>query len=273
MPLLKDLDAFLLDMDGTMCVGRQSIPGAAEFVQFLRATKRRYLFFTNNPTGNAEQNSDKLCRMGIHAAPENIFTAGEATIAYIKLHTAFRRVFALATPSFEEELRQAGIEVTDAEPEAVVLAFDKTLTYAKLETACLLLRNGVPYLATNPDKVCPEIHGYIPDCGSMAALLEAATGRTPLYLGKPNPWMVRMGMSKLCAVPEETALVGDRLYTDMEMAFNAEITSILVLSGETQPGDLEDAPRRPDFVFSSVKELHHAFREEKNRQKAGQGSS
>lgn len=259
MPRLNDLDAFLLDMDGTVYLGESPVPGAAEFIQFLRATRRRYLFFTNNPSGNAEEYSDKLCRMGIHAAPDNIFTAGEATVQYIKLHTAFRRVFALATPSFEEELRQAGIEVTDAAPEAVVLAFDKTLTYAKLETACLLLRKGMPYLATNPDKVCPEKHGYIPDCGSMAALLEAATGRTPLYLGKPNPWMVRMGMSKLCAVPGETAMVGDRLYTDMEMAFNAEITSILVLSGETQPADLEHAPRRPDFVFSSVNELHQAL--------------
>ncbi|HPO12791.1 MAG TPA: HAD-IIA family hydrolase [Candidatus Hydrogenedentes bacterium] len=259
--MLNDLNAFLLDMDGTVYLGHAPIPGAAEFVQFLRATQRRYLFFTNNPSGNAEQYSDKLCRMGIHAAPDNILTAGEATVEYIRLHTTFQRVFALATPSFEDELRRAGIEVTTEAPEAVVLAFDKTLTYAKLETACLLLRKGLPYLATNPDKACPENHGYIPDCGSIAALLEASTGRTPLYLGKPNPWMVRMGMTRLCAVPGETAMVGDRLYTDMEMAFQAGIASILVLSGETQPCDLEHVPRRPDFVFPSVKELHQALGE------------
>ncbi len=257
--MLSSINAFLLDMDGTICLGSQAIDGAAAFIEYLRRTHRPYLFLTNNPTGDAATYSDKLCRMGIHAAPENVLTAGEATVQYLLTNTPYRRVCAVGTPSFESELREAGIETTDVHPEAVVLAFDRTLTYAKLERACLLLREGLPYFATNPDRVCPEDYGYIPDCGATAALLEAATGRTPLYVGKPNPAMIRMAMARLCAGPSETAMVGDRLYTDMVMASRAGVTAILVLSGESKPEDVAAAEHPPEFVFDSVKELHEAL--------------
>ncbi|HEO70724.1 MAG TPA: HAD-IIA family hydrolase [Candidatus Hydrogenedentes bacterium] len=256
---LASLRYFLLDMDGTVYLGPHPIEGAPEFIRFLGESGRRYLFFTNNPTADAEQYSVKLERMGIHADPTEVLTSGEATARYLVSETAYRRVYVLGTPSFEAELQRAGLEMEDEEPEVVVLSFDKTLTYAKLERACLLLRKGIPYVATNPDKLCPTEYGYIPDCGSMAALLEAATDRLPRFIGKPNREMVRMGLQKLGAEPERTAMVGDRLYTDMQMAYNAGITSILVLSGETTRDRLEALERRPDFVFSSVRELHSAL--------------
>lgn len=259
-PPLEDIQCFLLDMDGTVYLGPSLIPGAAEFIETLRSAGRRFLYFTNNPTATAGEYARKLAGMGIDAAPEQILTAGEATARYLADETPYRRVLALGTPSFLSELERAGILPVDEDPEAVVLAFDKTLTYAKLERACLLLREGLPYIATNPDLVCPTEYGYIPDCGAIAALLEAAANRRPKFIGKPYAEMVRMGLRKLDARPEETAMVGDRLYTDMRMAYDAGIVSILVLSGETGPSDLEGAERRPDHVFASVAELAGALR-------------
>ena len=269
---LSDLTAFLLDMDGTVYLGEKPIAGAAEFVHYLVESGRSRLFFTNNPTSDAGRYSRKLERMGIRAAPGDILTSGEATVRYLATETSFRRLFVLGTPSFEDEVRDAGLEPVEDAPDAVVLAFDKTLTYAKLERACLLLRDGVPYIATNPDKVCPTDYGYIPDCGSMAALLREATGREPRFIGKPNPEMVRMGMAKIGAVPEQTAMVGDRLYTDMQMAYNAGVTSILVLSGESTRGDVAAVDRQPDYVFESVRELHAAL-EAADRESGASGTA
>ncbi len=254
------LRAFLLDMDGTIYLGPNPIAGAAEFIQTLRETGRRFLFLTNNPVSDAAAYARKLKGMGIDAEPEDVLTAGAATVDYLVRHTPHRRVFVLGTPSFEEELRCAGIEPVQEEPTAVVLSFDKTLTYAKLEKACLLLRSGMPYFATNPDRLCPTEYGYIPDCGSMAALLESATGRLPLFIGKPSPEFARMGLERLGVAAEESAMVGDRLYTDMEMARRAGMSSILVLSGESTGQDVAGAEWKPDHVFPSVAELGRALR-------------
>ena len=256
---LTRLRHFLLDLDGTIYLGRNVIPGAVEFVQFLHDTERPHLFFTNNSSKSAREYADKLTAMGIPSTPENILSSGEATIRYLLSTTLHRRVYAIGTPSFEAELRAAGIELADSDPEAVVLAFDNTLTYAKLERACLLLRTGLPYYATNPDKVCPTEYGYIPDCGSIAALLREATGRSPEFIGKPNTAMVQIAMQKIGAAPETTAMVGDRLYTDMQMAYNAGIASILVLSGETKRVDLDATECKPGFIFDSVDDLHAAL--------------
>lgn len=249
-------------MDGTIYLGPHAIAGAREFVEYLRASGRGCLFFTNNSSASAGQYARKLASMGIQTSPSNILTSGEAMVRFLLHHTEHRRVFVLGTPSFEAEVDTAGLVRTEDDPDAVILAFDRTLTYAKLEHACLLLRAGVPYYATNPDKVCPTEYGYIPDCGSMAALLREATGRMPQFIGKPHAEMVRMGLEKLGAAADSTAMVGDRLYTDMQMAYDAGIASILVLSGETSLQDLAAANRKPDYVFASVAELQAAFEAE-----------
>lgn len=256
---LRDIRNFLLDMDGTLYLGPNLIDGAASLVAYLHESRRQYLFLTNNPTRDARLYSEKLRNLGIPAAPDEVLTAGEATVRFLWGETPFRRVYAVAPPSFEEELRRAGFTLCETDPEAVVLAFDTSLTYKKLERACLFVAAGLPYFATNPDKVCPTGYGAIPDCGAMAALIEAATSRTPRFIGKPSAAMARMAMSKLGAQPNTTAMAGDRLYTDMQMAYDTGITSVLVLSGETHAHDLNLADRRPDYVFPSVKELHQAL--------------
>lgn len=259
MRLLGEIQAFLLDMDGTLYLGPHALPGAPEFIDTLRRTGRKHVYLTNNPSADAAYYAEKLRRMGIGAAPEEVFTAGAATVLHLARHTPFRRVFALGTPSFEEELRRAGITPDAKDPEAVVLAFDKTLTYAKLERACLLLREGLPYIATNPDKVCPTEYGYIPDCGAMAALLHEAAGRMPQFIGKPSPDFARLALEWLGVEAADAAMVGDRLYTDMEMARRADMTGILVLSGETSREDLANSDFQPDYVFEGAGELAMAL--------------
>ncbi|HRK33181.1 MAG TPA: HAD-IIA family hydrolase [Candidatus Hydrogenedentes bacterium] len=256
---LSKLKHFLLDLDGTIYLGPGTIPGAPGFVQHLRDTGRRFLFFTNNSSKEAESYARKLSAMGIPCTPDEVLTSGEATIRYLLSETPLRRVYIVGTPSFEQEAREAGLHLASEDPEAVVLAFDRTLTYAKIERACLLLRAGLPFFATNPDKVCPTDYGYIPDCGAMAALLFESSGRAPTFIGKPNVAMAQMGMQKLGGSPKTTAMIGDRTYTDMQMAYNAGITSILVLSGETRREDLSAIDRMPDFVFESVQDLHAAL--------------
>ncbi|MDZ4860610.1 MAG: HAD-IIA family hydrolase [Candidatus Hydrogenedentes bacterium] len=256
---LRGVRHFLLDLDGTIYLGANLIPGAAEFIQYLRETDRKYLFFTNNSSKNAEEYAEKLARLGIPATPADILTSGEATVRYLLEQTTHRKLFVVGMPSFEEELTRAGFTLTEKGVDAVVLAFDRSLTYGKLERACLLLRENLPYFATNPDKVCPTDYGYIPDCGSIAALLHEASGRTPIYIGKPNPEMVRIGMEKLGGAIDSTAMIGDRLYTDMQMAYTAGIVSVLVLSGETKRENLGASAQQPHFVFDSVKGLRDAL--------------
>jgi HAD superfamily hydrolase (TIGR01457 family) len=258
---LTRLDTFLLDLDGTVYLGSNAIPGAAQCISYLRDAGLQLLFFTNNSTRDAALYAEKLLGLGIPAGPEEILTSGEATVRYLLTQTPYRRVYAVGTPPFERELLNAGFELDNQQPQAVVLAYDRTITYAKLETAALLLQDGLPYFATNPDWVCPTERGPIPDCGSMAALLEKATGRLPQFIGKPHRHMIDMALDKLQASPETTAMVGDRLYTDMQMAYDSGITSVLVLSGETQKADLDAADRRPDFVFASLAELHTVLRD------------
>ena len=260
MTPLTTLSAFLLDMDGTLYLGKSRLPGAEELIQTLRETGRRHLYLANSPSSDGAAYAEKLRGMGIPAEAGEVFTAGAATADHVARDLGLRRVFALGTPSFEEELRRAGVDPAAEDPEAVVLAFDKTLTYAKLERACLLLREGLPYIASNPDKVCPTDYGYIPDCGAMAALLFEATGRTPHFVGKPSPEFARLALDRLGAKPEEAAMVGDRLYTDMEMARLAGMTGILLLSGETRPEDLDGAPHQPAYVFEHAGGLARALR-------------
>ncbi|HNZ49033.1 MAG TPA: HAD-IIA family hydrolase [Candidatus Hydrogenedentes bacterium] len=261
MKPLGTVEGFLFDMDGTIYMGPHPIPGAAAFIAWLQENEVPFLFLTNNPTADKKRYRSKLAGMDIHVPEEQILTSGEATAVYLMTETPYRRIFALGTPSFENELVQAGLLLEERDPDAVVLSFDKTLTYAKLERAALLLQKGIPYIATNPDRVCPTEYGPIPDCGAMAALLESATGRSPKFIGKPEVSFARMAQKKLGTPMHATAMVGDRLYTDLEMARLAGMVGILVLSGETTHEDLREAAHAPDFTFESVRELHAAYQE------------
>jgi HAD superfamily hydrolase (TIGR01457 family) len=254
--------AFLMDMDGTVYLGRRLLPGAKSFFRLLNRRGIPYLFFTNNSSADRKLYRDKLAGMGLEVAADQIITSGEATVLYLTTRTPHRRIYVLGTPSLEREFRDAGLTLAHEKVDAVVLGFDKTLTYAKLERACHLLRGGAAFIATHPDKVCPTERGPIPDTGSMIALIRTATGRRPTVVGKPHPRMVAMALHKLGPGfrGRDVAIVGDRLYTDMRMGRRAGLTSILVLSGETKREDLKRARDKPDFVFESIREVAGAMR-------------
>jgi phosphoglycolate/pyridoxal phosphate phosphatase family enzyme len=282
---------FVLDMDGTVYLGSRLLPGALEFFEYLRRSGRDFLFVTNNSSRHAEYYSNKLTSLGIACDAASILTSGEATAFYLNTLKPKGRIFLLGTPELEEEFASHGFTLmaeapapqpTQAQcspatppppqptkerrslgtpPDFVVLGFDKTLTYAKLVTACDWIRRGVPFIATHPDFNCPTESGYIPDCGAMAALITASTGVRPKVIGKPNREIIDMIRRKKNYQPEQLAIVGDRLYTDMTTGFNARIRTVLVLSGETKAADLAGSSIQPDYVCRDLAELTEQLRQ------------
>ena len=254
--------AFLLDMDGTIYLGDRLLPGAQEFLTRLKETNRPYLFFTNNSSRDAAEYAEKLTRLGVATQPEQVLTSGQATVDYLTRQLAAQKVFALGTPSFEREIVAGGLALVEqgaqpsaGRPDAVVLGFDMTLTYDKVRWACHWILEGVPFVASHPDLVCPTPAGPIPDCGAMTAMITAATGVEPRVIGKPYPAMAQAGLHRLGVVPQDTAIVGDRLYTDMAMGHQAGLHTILVLSGEATQADVDQAHPAPDLVVPGVGQL------------------
>lgn len=258
MKNLQQIECFLLDMDGTIYLGDQLIPGALEFIQKLEEQKKRYIFLTNNSSKNSQDYQAKLLRLGLNVSLDQIVNSGEVAADTIRNWNPQAVVYVVGTPSLETELRNAGLVLT-TEPVGVdylLLGFDTTLIYKKLWDAHELLLQGVEYLATNPDYLCPLAGGKtMPDCGAIISLLKTSSGREPLVIGKPNTMMIDYAVRRTGIPKERMAMVGDRLYTDIQTGLNAGITSVLVLSGETQVADLEDAPQTPTFVFDSIREL------------------
>ncbi len=229
-----------LDMDGTIYLGDNIFPYTLAFLESVREAGIGYAFLTNNPTKSVDDYLGKLAAMGIKASADNMYTTSLAAIDYIREHLpGARRLFLLGTPSMSTQFTRAGFEVCEDDendvPDALVVAFDPTLTYSRLCRAAWWASQGIPYVATNPDRVCPtDRKTVLVDCGSLQKCIEHATGRRPdIVLGKPDPTMLQEIMHKRGLAPEEVAMVGDRIYTDTAMARNAGAVGVLVLSGET----------------------------------------
>lgn len=254
---LRRSTAFLLDMDGTLYVDDQLVPGARELVELLGRRGIPFLFLTNNSSQRAEHYRARLERLGIPARREQVFTSGDATIEHLLHATPHRSAYLVGTPALEAEFREAGIDLDGADPDCVVAAFDTTLTFAKLERACALLFRGKPYFATHPDKTCITARGLIPDVAAVIGACEAVTGRSPKVIGKPNAEMVQAALHRLHARAETTAIVGDQLDTDLTMAHRAGLCGVLVMSGETTPARLAAWPaaEHPRLIASSVAEV------------------
>ncbi len=229
-----------LDMDGTIYMGSQLFPFTKPFLQELADNGIGYSFLTNNPTRSRVDYLKKLEKLGIEATPDQMYTTAVATIEYLKEKMPqVKRIFATGTPSMIKEFEEAGYEMTaiDASdmPDLLLVAFDTTLTYERLCHASWLAAQGIPYIATNPDRVCPtDQPTVLVDCGSLCKCIEHATGREPdLVIGKPNPDMLSGIMYRYGLRADEIAMCGDRIYTDVAMAQNAGAFGVLVLSGET----------------------------------------
>ncbi|MDR0714042.1 MAG: HAD-IIA family hydrolase [Bacteroidales bacterium] len=256
---LKEIKHVALDMDGTIYKGTTLFPFTVGFLHDLKKMGIPYSFLTNNPTKSAADYLSKLKNMGIPATVNEIYTSSMAAIDYIRRsYPAVKRLFILGTPGMTGEFEAAGfLSVKDdaaEKPDGVVVAFDTTLTYSRLCRAAWWIAAGLPYIATNPDKVCPtDRQTILVDCGSICAALEKATNRTPdVIIGKPAPRMLDGIMQRYGLKPHEIAMVGDRIYTDIVMAKNTHAMGVLVLTGETTPEDVKTSDVQPDVVANDL---------------------
>lgn len=254
--ILSRVKCFALDMDGTIYLGDKWIDGAKEFLERVEASGRNYVFVTNNSSKNAAVYVEKLARMGLFVGEEKIVTSGQATIYYLKRHFPGRKVFLLGNELLQEEFRQAGIALTDQNPEVVVSAFDTSLDYRKMCKVCDFVRAGLPYLATHPDYNCPTENGFIPDAGAIHAFIHASAFRYPdRIIGKPNEDIIEYLTTRVNTERSDIAMVGDRLYTDIAAGRNHGLKSVLVLSGEATMEELKTSEVKPHLLFSSVREI------------------
>jgi HAD superfamily hydrolase (TIGR01450 family) len=261
MTELKSKRLFLLDMDGTIYLDTALFDGTTDLLNHIKAIGGRYLFLTNNSSKSVDSYIEKLGKMGICAAASDFYTSVDATVRYLASVPPYKKIYAFGTASFKEQLCSSGLNITSSlsdDVDCLLMGFDTELTFQKLEDACILLGRGVDYIATNPDWVCPTRYGYVPDCGSVAEMLKKATGRTPRFIGKPRPDMVISAMEKAGFSPEETLVVGDRLYTDIACGVNAGVDTLLVLSGESKLQDIGEI--KPTYVMNDIKELLNAIK-------------
>jgi len=248
---------WLVDLDGTVYLGEQLIDGAAEAMAALRAEGRRIAFLSNKPLQTREEYAAKLTRLGIPAAADDVINSSLVLARHLRTLDPGAPVFVIGEPPMQAEMRAHGFEVRDDERVRwVVIALDRTFTYAKLNIALQAVRGGARLIATNPDRTCPVEGGEIPDCAGMIAAVEAVTDRTvELIVGKPSPIILEVALAALGCAPGESVIVGDRLETDMLMGRRLGLATILVLSGVTRPGDLRIAATAPDHVLRSIREL------------------
>ncbi len=253
---LKEIECFALDLDGTVYLGEQWIDGAKNFLEEIVRLGKKYVFLTNNSSKSPEVYVEKLKRMGLETEVDKIVTSGQAAVFYLQRNCPGKRIFLLGNDLLRKQFEEEGILLDEENPEVVVTAFDTTLDYRKMCKACDLVRKGLLYIATHPDYNCPTEDGFIPDIGAIHAFIHASAGRFPdRIIGKPNGDIINYLLERTSVKREKTAMVGDRLYTDIAAGKNGGLTSVLVLSGEASLQDAMESEIKPDFIFDSVKNM------------------
>lgn len=265
---LSDLRGFLVDLDGVVYRGNAAVPGAQEFFDFLRRRNLKFCLITNNSTRTPAQFAEKLRGMDIDVGSDAVFTAGQATALYMKeVAPNHPPLYVIGEEGLTGPLLQAGFRLDNDAPRYLVMGLDRKFSYEKLERACLVLQAGATFVASNPDPSMPNEDGtFLPGAGALLAAVTACTGIEPIVIGKPQAKMLYLAMERLGTAPHETAIIGDRLDTDILAGVRAGITTILVLTGATRREDLFSSQARPDYVFDDLVELRAAL--ERRGQKA-----
>ncbi|MFD1640425.1 HAD-IIA family hydrolase [Halohasta litorea] len=252
---LRSKDAVFFDLDGTIYLDETPIDGAVDVVDQLRAAGVDVYFLSNNSSRWKPTYADRLASLGIDADPDEIILSTDGVIDYLRTN-GIEASYVVGTEAMRGAISEAGIEPAATDPETVVVGFDRELTYEKVAAATLAIREGAEFLVAHGDRVCPTEAGLVPDCGSIAALVETATGREPSHVfGKPSVGMVDHVLEREGYDPSEVVIVGDRLSTDIELAERLGCGSVSVLSGETTRRDIETADQQPSLVVDSVGEL------------------
>lgn len=253
---IDELKCFILDMDGTIYLGQELFSFTPAFLEKVRKTGRDMYFFTNNSSKSQQAYIDKLDKMGICIEQKQMMISSHVMIKYLQEHYPGKSIYVVGTQSLINEFKSFHMNLVDENPEIVVLGFDTSLTYEKMERACHAIRNGCIYFGINPDWNCPMEGGtFIPDCGSMAKMIEGSTGRWPEFFGKPSKYTLEYMIKESGYQPNEIAIVGDRLYTDIAVADGSEVTSIMVLTGEASLEDVAKSKIKPDMIVTSLEEI------------------
>ncbi len=262
--ILRSKKLWLFDMDGTLYLGDRLYDFTAELLRTLKATGRRYLFMTNNSSKSVEDYVKKLAALGIEATRDDFITSSQATAWYLHRNYPKSRLYVCGTASLKAELAAEGFAISESvdDTECIVMGFDTELNFKKLRDISYMLctKPETPYIATNPDYVCPTEFGSVPDCGSVCDMIFNATGCRPTVIGKPEPLMPQLAMERLGVSPKEAAVVGDRIYTDVKSGLRAGITAILVMSGETTEEILKKSEDKPDLVLNDAGEILEAIK-------------
>ena len=252
---LDGIDAIFLDLDGTIYLGGEPIEGALDFLERLKQRGIRRFFLSNNSSKSVSQYLEKLTSMGIPATEQDILLSTHDLLSWLKKE-GITETYLVGTEGMREMLEDDGIRTRAQSPQYVVLGYDTEINYEKLSTASIHLHRGVPMVASHPDIVCPSPDGGLPDTGAYIDLFEATTGVRPVHIcGKPNPGMILHKIVELGLRPDNCAMAGDRLYTDIEMAERSGVHGILVLSGEATMSDASDATQKPSLIVDSVASL------------------
>lgn len=260
----KSMRLFLFDMDGTIYLGYDLFPFTSELLATIREQGHSYLFMTNNSSKSVADYVVKMKKLGIDAVPEDFITSSQVTAMYLLDHYDGKKLYVSGTESFKRELESAGVKnIYDTyrdDIDVVVMGFDTELTFRKLEDVSKLLVRDLPFIAANPDLVCPTEFGYVPDCGSVCGMIYNATGKKPYYIGKPRPEMPLYAMERMKTIDplitkENTLVIGDRIYTDIACGVNAGVNSLLVLSGETTAEQAAKSETKPTAILPDCGDL------------------
>jgi 4-nitrophenyl phosphatase len=257
---LRKLRGLVIDMDGVLWHGDTPLPGLHEFFDTLRRQRIRFVLATNNNTQTPEGYVQKAMKMGVEVVPEQIVTAGVATVHYLcSNYPVGSRVYVVGEAALKGLIAEAGFTLADSDVQAVVATMDRQLTYDMLKRATLLIRGGADFIGPNPDPSYPTPEGLVPGGGAILAAISAASECQPLIIGKPESWMFRIAMERMQLQPEETASLGDRLATDIAGGQRLGLKTILVLSGVATAAELDLSPIQPTWVFSGIEELAKAL--------------
>lgn len=264
--MVSNKKLFLLDIDGTVCKGKQLIAGTKEFLGDIKERGGQFVFITNNATKSIADYISMFQEFGIMTDHTNFVTASYATVQYLKKHYPDKLIYVLGTRSFLRELKKNRIRVTadweDEDIACVLVSYDNQLTYEKIQDTCHLLSvRDVGYIATNPDYVCPIEFGYVPDCGAICEMIGHAVKKAPYFIGKPQTAIVDYALKLNHFTREETLIVGDRLYTDILCGKNVAIETALVLTGEATKEEAEECEFGPTYIFPSVAALHEEWKQ------------
>ena len=253
--IFKNTKYFIIDLDGTINLDDNMIEGADEFLNGIIESGRDFYFFTNNSSNNAHNCSQRMAKLGYPVSEDKIIVSSHVTIDFLKRQREGKTVYLLGNERLTDDMTAAGITLVEENPDIVVLGLDTTLTYDKLFKASKFISTGSEYIITHPDLNCPTATGFIPDVGSLSKVLETATGKAPLVMGKPTTMAVDYITDKLNCTRDELAFVGDRLETDIAIGYYHDFPTAFVLSGISTEQDLANSDIKPSVVAQSVKDL------------------